>query len=418
MALKTYEKGLKAIKNNDYETAIVLFKKAVSLEPDDKKVRIGMMYYDYAPNEKLRYCIRVLEKRSEGLVLGSTVDTEGPEINLITPVAQKDIRLSFRHKDILVKGTLKDASNISWVKINQMSAPVEENGNFQKRIPIVAGLNEIVIEAADVFGNQTRYSFTVEKKKTRTKIPDFYNTSFAIVIGIDDYENWPVLNYAVNNALAVKQKLEEIGFREIVTLLDREAVKDRILDELHYNLTGKAGVNDLVLVYFSGHGQNEDASTGRKNSYLVPADSSSADLLRSVISIEQLKDISDGIPAKHILYIIDSCMVVSEAGGLKNASPQVVDRFEAMAPEKIVHAITACNAGEHIQTADNTDLFTRYLLRALEGESDINNDGFILCSELEEYLHTHVSKDTRQKQNPHGSRLEGRGELFLLESID
>lgn len=336
MALKTYEKGLKAIKSNDYEMAIELFRKAVSLEPDDKKIRIGMIYYDYAPNEKLRYCIDMLKKHSEEIVEGDEADAEGTEI----------------------------------------------------------------------------------KKKTRVKIPDFYTTSFAIIIGIDDYENWPLLGYAVNSALAFKQKLEEIGFDQIVTLLDREAVKDRILDELHYNLMGKAGINDLVLVYFAGHSRNEDASKGRKNSYLIPADAPSADVSRAVISIEQLKDISAVIPAKHIFYIIDSCISIPDIRESEDGAQHVIDSFEAMAPEKIVYVITACNAGELIQEANGIDLFTRHLLHAFEGESDINDDGFVLCSELEEYVHTHVSKDSLQKQNPRGGRLEGRGEFFLLERAD
>ena len=38
-------------------------------------------------------------------------------------------------------------------------------------------------------------------------LADIYNESWAVIIGINDYKNMPNLNYAVNDAISVKEML-------------------------------------------------------------------------------------------------------------------------------------------------------------------------------------------------------------------
>ena len=59
-----------------------------------------------------------------------------------------------------------------------------------------------------------------------------YETSRALVIGINEYENAPPLGYAVNDADEIKDILtSELGFEKenVVYLADKEATKSNIL---------------------------------------------------------------------------------------------------------------------------------------------------------------------------------------------
>ena len=69
--------------------------------------------------------------------------------------------------------------------------------------------------------------------------------------------------------------------------------------------------------------------------------------------------------------------------------------------------------GEQVQEKEGHGLFTRYFLRALDGEADINNDDFVTGTELGAYLRPNVSEASQQAQTPLFGRLEGEGEFLF-----
>src|SRR5262249_2744582 len=92
--------------------------------------------------------------------------------------------------------------------------------------------------------------------QTNSTASGLYTESWAVVIGINDYQHprVPKLRYAVNDARAVEQTLLTQSFPQdhIIRLLDREATKARIETVLGDELR-KVGPNDRVLVFFAGH---------------------------------------------------------------------------------------------------------------------------------------------------------------------
>jgi hypothetical protein len=89
---------------------------------------------------------------------------------------------------------------------------------------------------------------------------NLYSSSWAVVVGINDYQIWPTLNYAVNDARSVRSKLLDLGFEsaKIFELYNRDATKENILRIVADELPRKTGPNDRVLFFFAGHGQTED----------------------------------------------------------------------------------------------------------------------------------------------------------------
>lgn len=355
-----------------------------------------------------------------------TLDRDGPKIILFEPGTRRGIKVVYKYKaeTVTTRGIATDKSGVSWVRINQMDAPIDERGNFLKDIPIQIGTNTILIEAADTLGNRSRVSVAVEREEialpeisriaSAAQLSHFYDKSYAVVIGINDYERWPALEFAVNDAKAIKEKLMETGFDEITTIFDKEATQRRILTELFHELPRQVGRNDRVLFYFAGHGQTEDLPNGGKRGYIIPVDADTSKFSSSAISMEQIRSLSTRIPAKHILYVMDSCysgLGLSRSYGVSTSISGYLRKVGSM---RVIQILTAGGKGEQVQEKAGHGLFTTYFLRALEGEADINKDGVVTGTELGAYLRPRVSDASQQAQTPLYGRLEGEGEFLFF----
>ena len=138
---------------------------------------------------------------------------------------------------------------------------------------------------------------------------DIYDNSYALIIGIDKYENVRSLDYAVKDAEDIQSMLvDKFHFQKdnIVLIKDEEATKTSIIQEFS-NITKKAGENDRVLIFFAGHGETQDLPGGGEMGYLMPVNGDETDLYVSAIDMDELKKISLLSEAKHILYLIDAC---------------------------------------------------------------------------------------------------------------
>ena len=355
-----------------------------------------------------------------------TMDKEGPKIILFEPATPRGLKIVHKYtsETITVRGLAIDQSGVSWVRINELDAPVDERGNFLKDIPIQIGNNTILIEAADTLGNRSSLSLKAEREKltlpTVSKIDSgslpirFYEKSFAVIIGVNNYEKWPALEFAVNDAKAVRRRLELTGFEEITIIFDKEATQRRILTELFHELPQKVGRNDRVLFYFAGHGQTEDLQDGGRRGYIMPFDADTSNYSSTAISMEQIRSLSSRIPAKHILYVMDSCYSGLGLSRSYGVSPKLSGYLRKVGSMRVVQIVTAGGKGEQVQEREGHGLFTTYLLRALDGEADINMDGVVTGTELGAYLRPKVSDASQQAQTPLYGRLEGEGEFLFF----
>ena len=190
----------------------------------------------------------------------------------------------------------------------------------------------------------------------------------------------------------------------------------RILTELFHELPKQVGHNDRVLFYFAGHGQTEDLPNGGKRGYIIPVDADTSNFSSSAISMEQIRSLSSRIPAKHILYVMDSCYSGLGLSRSYGVSTSISGYLRKVASMRVIQIVTAGGKGEQVQEKEGHGLFTTYLLRALEGEADINNDKVVTGTELGAYLRPRVSDASRNAQTPLFGRLEGEGEfLFFIE---
>lgn len=228
-----------------------------------------------------------------------------------------------------------------------------------------------------------------------------YRESWAAIIGIDDYVNWQKLQYAVHDALGVKDTLiQKYGFKpdHVFTLLDGQATRQNILSLLGDKLGGATVQHeDRVFVFFAGHGATRKLASGRELGYIVPVDADLADLEGSAISMTNFQDISEAIPAKHVLFVMDSCYsgLALTRGGMPAFSQNYLNEISRREARQMFTA-----GGADQQVADNGpnghSVFTWTLLQGLDGRADMNGDGVITASELAAYVAPAVSALSHQ----------------------
>ena len=218
----------------------------------------------------------------------------------------------------------------------------------------------------------------------------------ALLIGVSDYESGlDGLPAAVNDAIAMQQVLTNPNMGEFadaaVTVLqnpDRQVMEDAI-----YNLFVNRQKEDLVLLYFSGHGVLDDGGefyfasrfTRKDQGRLVPTTAVAA---RSVQGwLEQSR-------SQRKVIILDSCFSGAFAKGVKAKDSGSVN------PERFLGGrgtaiLTASTSTQYALTQDGFDLsvYTHYLVAGIRtGGADQDNDGFIGMEEL----HTYASSKVRE----------------------
>lgn len=250
-----------------------------------------------------------------------------------------------------------------------------------------------------------------------TPAESVYKESWAVVIGIDKYKNWPKLQYAVNDAKAVRDLLiHKYHFKaeNIFFLSNEDATRERILSMMGDVLGNpdKVKKDDRVFIFFAGHGTTRKLPSGRDLGYIIPVDADLNNYQGQSISMTNFQDISETIPAKHIFFVMDSCY---SGLGLTRGGRISEKYLREIAKRQARQMLTAGGANE--QVADNGpnghSVFTWTLLQGLEGKADLNGDGVITASELAAYVGPTVSAIS--KQTPAFGSLPGsEGGEFLF----
>lgn len=241
-----------------------------------------------------------------------------------------------------------------------------------------------------------------------------YANSWAIVIGINDYAKWPKLQYAVNDAQAMRQTLvDRFGFapERVLLLKDGEATRNRILASFHEQLGhDRLQKNDRVFVFFSGHGATRKLSSGRDVGYIIPADADPNATATDAIPMTEIQNIAESLNAKHVFFVMDACYsglgLTRGGGGFLNENAKRVGR----------QMLTAGGADQQVADGgpEGHSIFTWTLLQALNGKADLNGDGVITATELAAYVAPAVANVSLQTP-AFGSLPGSQGGDFVFE---
>jgi len=225
-----------------------------------------------------------------------------------------------------------------------------------------------------------------------------YGESWAIVVGIDDYAQWPKLHYAVRDAEAVSKVLvDKFGFaaQHVFTLENAAATRAAILglfeDKLGHGVLKR---DDRVFVFFAGHGATRSLSSGRNLGYVIPADSDPQHVSADAVPMTEIQNLAESLEAKHVLFVMDACY-----SGLGLTRGERSGQFLSENARRIGRQmLTAGGADQMVADGgpNGHSVFTWTLLQGLAGKGDLNGDGFITATELAAYVAPAVASVTSQ----------------------
>jgi peptidoglycan/xylan/chitin deacetylase (PgdA/CDA1 family)/uncharacterized caspase-like protein len=238
-----------------------------------------------------------------------------------------------------------------------------------------------------------------------------YRESWAAIIGIDNYQNWPKLRYATSDAQGIRDLLiQKYSFKpeNVFVLLDQDATRQNILSLLGDKLANPDMVkhDDRVFVFFAGHGATRKLPSGRDLGYIIPVEAGLGNFGGQAISMTNFQDVSEAIPAKHVLFVMDSCYsgLALTRGGAVRFSPNYLAEISRREARQM---FTAGGADQEVADSgpNGHSIFTWTLLQALDGRADMNGDGVITATELAAYVAPAVS--ALSHQTPAFGSLEG-----------
>jgi serine protease Do len=244
-------------------------------------------------------------------------------------------------------------------------------------------------------------------------LDSLYSHSYAVIIGINAYDKWPSLEYAVNDARSIQKRFKEMGF-DTTILLDNYATRENILKVLGDELPKKVEKNDRVIIFFAGHGQTEELADGSQMGYLVPVDSDTRNIFSTAISMDQVRQFSRRLPAKHVLYLIDACysgLGLTRSGGIP---PSDRDYLNKITTRKAHQMLTAGGKGDQAHEQDGHGVFTKYILEGLDGSADRDDKGYVTFSDLASYVKPKVTRMTHNSQVPQYGSIDGEGEFVFV----
>jgi len=322
---------------------------------------------------------------------------------------------------ITISGVVEDEQGIEGIEIRINGEPLEAKSlrgtrlspekkylryDFRERVPLAKGENDIRITAVDTNGLAAHKAVRVHYNEKRRNI-------WAVIAGIDRYPNVRPLRYAVNDARAFYNHL--VGFNQVpaenvTLLLDEEASLTRLRSALGTHLKSRAGRDDMVIIFFAGHGATEKDMMSPDGDglekYFLPHDADPDDLYATALPMAEVSRIFNRIRSDRLVFIVDACYSGASGGrtiGLSGIRANLSDAFfDRIASGEGRVIISASGANEVSGESSELEhgIFTYYLIEGLRGKADVDDDGMVTVDEAFRYVSHQVPRATGQEQHP------------------
>jgi hypothetical protein len=234
---------------------------------------------------------------------------------------------------------------------------------------------------------------------------------YAVVIGVSEYRSdaIPDLRFASRDAQAFHDFLRSDAAgpfpEENILFLKDGAATAQAMREAMFVFLQKAQYNDLVVIYFAGHGAPDPNMPD--NLYLLPADADVNALAATAFPMWDVKTaLRRQIRAERVIVIADACHSGGTRQGVDN--PTNASFAALFEPSR---RLTLTAAGDNELSLEDTrwggghGVFTYHILEGLRGAADADANGIVTFEELAGYVTRQVASDTGGRQNPQRSGL-------------
>ena len=210
----------------------------------------------------------------------------------------------------------------------------------------------------------------------------------ALLIGVSEYgEGIPPLSSALNDVEAMQRVLLNPslgGFDQVERLLNPDQTQMRRAIQ---KLFREAAKDDLVLLFFSGHGITNDDG----HLYLTTRITGKEDFEATAVDANFIQGQSYNCYAKRQVLILDACYSGAIAQGWRTKSVGVDIKKQLGAEGRVVLTSSSATQTSFEQEGLPLSLYTQYLVEGIEtGAADTDNDGNIHVQELHAYAKAKV----------------------------
>jgi uncharacterized caspase-like protein len=217
----------------------------------------------------------------------------------------------------------------------------------------------------------------------------------AMLIGVGNYES--VLNLlpgALKDVEAIQRVLQhpDMGnFSEIKTLLDPDPFT---MQEAIETLFADRTRDDLVLLFFSGHGIKDDSGKLYFATRITRKNAKGELFKATAVPASFVHDIMSNSRSKRQVVILDCCFSGAFAEGLSVKDDGSVDIKNQLGSEgRVVLTSSTSTQYSFEHQGENLSIYTRYLVEGIEtGAADMDNDEAISVDELHEYARKKVQE--------------------------
>ena len=261
----------------------------------------------------------------------------------------------------------------------------------------------------------------------KTELTDRPARRVVVVIGVDQYKEWPPLKNAVNDAVGTSQVLQDkLGFVQVIPpLLNENATRAAIQQLVEDRLRQELKETDDLILFFAGHGTTRVDTVGGKQietGFLVPVDARGqgqtqrwSDLIEVVPFLESVGK----LPARHILVLLDACQsgfALGSAATTFRGMPRYEQDLMSKVSRRVITSARRDQLAADGGPISGHSLFTGTLIDGINwGKVDLDGNGVITSSEIGLYLQETVGGGSESRQTPDFGAfyLDDRGEMVI-----
>lgn len=198
---------------------------------------------------------------------------------------------------------------------------------------------------------------------------------YLVAVGVADYPGTDMdLHLPAKDAKAIRYLYQKNNKAETLLLTDSQATRSAILSSMN-RLFAKAQSNDIIVLFFSGHGYR-----GGFCAY------------DALLDYKDIRKSMAASKAKNKMIFADACFSGKMRENRRSTSPSSLNVMLFLSSRDTETSLESPSM--------KNGFFTAALERALRGGADANRDRIITAKELFTFVSKAVKEATRDKQHP------------------
>lgn len=218
---------------------------------------------------------------------------------------------------------------------------------------------------------------------------------WAVVVGAARYTHMPSLRYADDDAYQIFAFLKSpeggaLPDNQLRLLIDEDATRENVLAAMRTTFL-QADDNDVVILYFSGHGLP---------GAFLPVD---YDGYHFRLEHDEISGLLRQSRARHKVVMADACHSGSLLAARTASNIEISRYYNALEESKGGTALLLSSKSEEYSLEDKglrSGIFSHFLIRGLKGEADSDNNQIVTITELFTFVYKQVRLYTGNIQTP------------------